>query len=221
MPNPANDKSDQNEDSKNSVPDFEYELAGSVLHVPAKGTRGHMVARVKLNDKYYVINDTAINEISEIEINKFNLNWAVPCILFYVNKNLPSSFTTLKLPTAVKREFLSDEMKLVELNKGLRKIFSPIAPDEEFDVGSYVGLDMNVISNCKQETDINPDGSYKTITSSENSIIVTRVVCFRGNSSKIEPLASLPLIDDHAQSKETVVEYINKLGGAKKKISAF
>ena len=210
-PNHSNEPTEnKNEHGKK---EFEYELAASVLHVPAKGTRGHMVARVKLNDKYYVINDTAINEISEIEMNKFNLNWAVPCILFFINKNLPNSFRTLKLPAAVKREFLSDEMKLVELNKGLRKIFSPITPDEEFDIGCYVGLDMNIISNCKQETDINPDGSYKTITSTENSIIVTRVVCFRGNSSKIEPLASLPLIDDHAQSKETVVEYINKLGG--------
>ena len=200
----------ENEDSETvEAVTKEYELVAAVLHVPATTSRGHVVSRVKINGKYYLVNDTTVNEIQECDFNKFNLNWMVPCVMFYKSISLSSSLTDLELPNPVRREFLSHERKLLEMNMGLRKIFNPIGLKEEFSSSDFIGLDMNIVSNCKQETDINQDGTCKLITSSESSIVVTRVVCFRG--SKFDSLPSVPLIDDHTQSKETVVEYINKL----------
>ena len=187
----------------------EYELVAVVLHVPAANSRGHVVARVKMNSKYYLVNDTTVHQISEMDFNRFNLNWVVPCVMFYKSMDVAQSLTDIDLPVPVKREFLSHERKLIEMNIGLKKIFSPIGSEEDFSSSDFFGLDMNIVSNCKQETDINQDGTCKLITSSESSIVVTRVVCFRGN--KFDTFAPIPLIDDHTQSKETVVEYINKL----------
>ncbi|KHJ42618.1 hypothetical protein D918_07337 [Trichuris suis] len=93
-----------------------YELQAVISYIKS-GTMGHWVACIKAlsNDsirrsRWYLVNDTQVNEIIPLEAVNFDVDWKVPCILLYSRPNLNELHPDLQCSPIDDRVFTLDRI---------------------------------------------------------------------------------------------------------------
>ena len=90
--------------------DVVYDLVSLVAHIAEEDTSGNLVSHIKVSsiyhimkegssrDGWYIFNDFAITPSSPDDAVSYNLDWKVPCIMYYVRRDLSQRFPTAVNP---------------------------------------------------------------------------------------------------------------------------
>lgn len=196
-----------------------YSLHATVAHIVDQKTGGNLVAHINVGTTYhkrkegvthtqwYLFNDFSIESINKNEAIDFNMDWKVPCILYYMVDKINNKYDlTIKNPNEV--SILQPRASLAEQSYITPHMtFTPLGPDEVITKGYLVGLDAEFVSLNKEEAEIRSDGTRSTIKPSQMS--VARITCVRGQGA----LAMIPFIDDYISTQEQVVDYLTRFSG--------
>ncbi|KAK6190508.1 hypothetical protein SNE40_002365 [Patella caerulea] len=196
-----------------------YELLAIVSLIKDETTGGNLVSHIKVGEPYhmrkervpctqwYHINDFCIEPVERPEVTQMNLDWKIPCVLYFIRRNI-TDFHECKVVNPITADVLLNDHGLV--NPKRRKItFSPLQPDELPKKGDLIGLDAEFISLKEEEAELRSDGTKSTIKPSHMS--VARITCIHGQG----PSQSTPFIDDHITNLEQVVDYLTQYSGIK------
>lgn len=200
---------------------LQYTLTAVVCSIDDKTSEEkekHLVSLIRVGPNYhersngsavsqwYIFNDFSISAITPQEAVWFNLDWKVPCVLYY------TAVTSLK-----SEKFISpltynvfDEDKCVTHtdNNIIRDItFTPLTIDEMPTKGQLVGIDSEFVTLHEKETELKSNGKMSITKPSIMS--VARITCVRGQGQ----LEGIPFIDDYIKTKEQVVDYLTKYSG--------
>ncbi|XP_041365358.1 PAN2-PAN3 deadenylation complex catalytic subunit Pan2-like isoform X2 [Gigantopelta aegis] len=203
------------QDEENTV---YYELYGTLAHIKDKGA-GNLVSHLNVGEEFhqrkervtctqwYLFNDFSITPIEKYEAVHFNLEWKVPCAVYYMRRYLTKSYDlTVKNP--INPDIIYNDWGL--LNPKRRKItYQPLSLDELPQKGDIVGLDAEFVSLKQEESELRSDGTRSTIKPSH--MAAARITCLRGQGDK----AGDPFIDDHISNQEQVVDYLTQYSGIK------
>lgn len=209
--------------SEDVIQAISYDLAASVCYIdyPHQYERRNLVALISVGPHYhdrslgspisqwYIFNDFSISPVPAHEVNWFSLDWKIPCVLYWINRDMPKNVVPpVKNPLAID-VFLED--KCLALNNGARKMitFTPLAADEMPGQGDIVAMDAEFVTLNQEEAELRSDGKLSTIKPSHMS--VARITCIRGYG----PLEGTPFIDDYISTQEQVVDYLTKFSGIK------
>ncbi|XP_077293018.1 PAN2-PAN3 deadenylation complex catalytic subunit PAN2 isoform X2 [Arctopsyche grandis] len=204
----------------------QYSLSAVVCHI--EDVQKNIVSFVKMNGddhrvpqngqpQWFLFNDFCVSPILAAEVTWFNLEWKVPCVLFYSNKTLtPNDHPTHTssgplwnglssfLPTANKIFF--EDGRIVA---SPTVAFTPLAAHEMPKSGELVGMDAEFVTLNQEEAELKSDGRLSTIRPSR--LAVARITCVRGQG----PMEGTPFIDDYISTQEQVVDYLTKFSGIK------
>ncbi|XP_069762470.1 PAN2-PAN3 deadenylation complex catalytic subunit PAN2 isoform X3 [Narcine bancroftii] len=205
------------EDEENT---YLYDLVVSVAHVLDPRTGGSLVAHIKVGETYhqrkegvthkqwYLFNDFLIEPIDKCEAVQFDLNWKIPCILYYARRNLNSKYDlTIKNP--IEASVLLAEASLARKQRKCHATFIPLMLNEMPQPNDLVGLDAEFVTLNQEEAELRSDGTKSTIKPSQMS--VARITCVRGQG----PNEGVPFIDDYISTQEQVVDYLTQYSGIK------
>ncbi|KAL4222806.1 poly(A)-specific ribonuclease [Mactra antiquata] len=196
-----------------------YELHGTVSHIKDSKGGGHLVSHIKVGETYhqrkegvtttqfYLFNDFSISDVEKEEAVRFNLEWRVPCTLYFIRRNI-KQYYDLKVVNPITSYVLSDESTLI--NPKRRKLtFLPLTEEESPKEGDIFGLDAEFVSLNQEESELRSDGTRSTLRPSHMS--VARITCIRGQGDNLGE----PFIDDYICSHEQVVDYLTQYSGIK------
>ncbi|ESO96381.1 hypothetical protein LOTGIDRAFT_143977 [Lottia gigantea] len=196
-----------------------YELLAIVSHIKDDQTGGNLVSHIKVAEPYhlrkervpctqwYHINDFCIEPVERPEVTSMNLDWKIPCILYFIRRNI-TDYHPCKVVNPISSEVLFNDPGLANAER--RKItFTPLQKDQLPKKGDLVGLDAEFISLKEEEAELRSDGTKSTIKPSHMS--VARITCIHGQGD----LQSEPFIDDYIQNSEQVVDYLTQYSGIK------
>ncbi|XP_059812328.1 PAN2-PAN3 deadenylation complex catalytic subunit PAN2 isoform X2 [Hypanus sabinus] len=205
------------EDEENT---YLYDLVVTVAHILDPRTGGSLVAHIKVGETYhqrkegvthkqwYLFNDFLIEPIDKCEAMQFDLNWKVPCILYYARRNLNSKYDlTIKNP--IEASVLLAEASLARKQRKCHATFIPLMLNEMPQPNDLVGLDAEFVTLNQEEAELRSDGTKSTIKPSQMS--VARITCVRGQG----PNEGVPFIDDYISTQEQVVDYLTQYSGIK------
>ncbi|XP_014664898.1 PREDICTED: PAB-dependent poly(A)-specific ribonuclease subunit PAN2-like [Priapulus caudatus] len=197
-----------------------YELMGVIAEVhESKLIGSHLVSCVKVGRRYhqrktgqmrscwYLFNDFCLSCVNKEEARLFNLDWKVPCVLYFVRKDISKRFQD-PVKNPITTDVLLNEASLAK-SRGRAISFAPLQPNELPQAGDLVGLDAEFVTLNQEEAELRSDGTRSTIKPSQMS--VARVTCVRGQS----PQEGMPFIDDYISTQEQVVDYLTKFSGIK------
>ncbi|XP_022090828.1 PAB-dependent poly(A)-specific ribonuclease subunit PAN2-like [Acanthaster planci] len=210
-------RDDEKVDSSSGFVD--YYLHASIAHIKDVRTAGNLVAHVQVGKTYhkrkegvshmqwYIFNDFSIESIEKHEVVQFNMEWKVPCVLFYMREDINSHYD-ITINTPIDHTVLQPE---ASLSQGVlsHSTFTPLEVDELPKEGDIVGIDAEFVSLNQEEAEIRSDGTRSTIKPSQMS--AARISVIRGQG----PLAGQPFIDDYISTQEQVVDYLTKFSGIK------
>ncbi|KAJ9580135.1 hypothetical protein L9F63_004208 [Diploptera punctata] len=217
--NLSNDMSDSDDVSQS----VQYDLAAIVCYIndPQHQERRNLVALINVGPSYhgrsmgspvnqwYVFNDFSISPVPAQEAIWFSLDWKIPCVLYWVNRDMTKNVVSpIQNPITVD---VFGEDNCLARNNGARKMitFTPLAPDEMPGPGDIVAMDAEFVTLNQEEAELRSDGKLSTIKPSHMS--VARITCIRGSG----PLEGTPFIDDYISTQEQVVDYLTKFSGIK------
>ncbi|KAL5006813.1 hypothetical protein ScPMuIL_015619 [Solemya velum] len=196
-----------------------YQLFASVSHIKDAKTGGHLTSTIHVGQTYhqrkekvtctqwYLFNDFSILPIEEPEAISFNLDWKVPCMFYFVRREL-TKHHNISVTNPFTFDLLFDDVALK--NPKRRKItFTPLQPEELPHKGDFVGLDAEFVSLNQEESELRSDGTRSTIKPSHLS--VARITCIRGQG----PAQGEPFMDDYVSTQEQVVDYLTQFSGIK------
>ncbi|XP_033339230.2 PAN2-PAN3 deadenylation complex catalytic subunit PAN2 isoform X1 [Megalopta genalis] len=205
-------------ESTENVSKMQYSLSAVICHINDKSNddKKHLVAMIRVGPNYhirsagspvsqwYIMNDFCISTITPQEAVWFDLDWKVPCILYYTAVPAPEP-APLVCPLTYD---VFGEDKCIARSGGTRGItFTPLTSDEMPRNGDLVGIDAEFVTLNQEESELRSDGKMSTIKPSHMS--VARVTCIRGQG----PLEGTPFIDDYISTQEQVVDYLTKFSG--------
>ncbi|KAH3783339.1 hypothetical protein DPMN_161276, partial [Dreissena polymorpha] len=197
-----------------------FELHGTVSHIKdTKGYGGHLVSHIKVGETYhqrkegvtttqwYLFNDFSISDVEKEEAVRFNLEWRVPCTIYFIRRNIKEHYD-LKVRNPINSSVLSDDAFLI--NPERRKLtFSPLTTEEQPKEGDIIGLDAEFVSLNQEESELRSDGTRSTLRPSHMS--VARITCIRGQGNTLGE----PFLDDYICTHEQVVDYLTQYSGIK------
>ncbi|PSN30631.1 hypothetical protein C0J52_22424 [Blattella germanica] len=223
IPAPDMTSSNEVEENENVIQSIKYDLAAIVCFIidPHHHERKNLVALINVGPSYhgrsmgspvsqwYVFNDFSISPIPASEVIWFSLDWKVPCVLYWMNRDTPKDLSPPVQNTTSIDVFGED--KCLARNNGARKMitFTPLAADEMPGPGDIVAMDAEFVTLNQEEAELRSDGKMSTIKPSHKS--VARITCIRGSG----PLEGTPFIDDYISTQEQVVDYLTKFSGIK------
>ncbi|CAL1534072.1 unnamed protein product [Lymnaea stagnalis] len=195
-----------------------YELYSVVSHV-LSSSGGNLVCCLKVGEKYhqrkervtctqwYLINDFCITPVEKDEAVDFKLDWNVPCIIHYTQRDyVPLHDLTVKSWSSP--DVLFNDTAL--LNPERHKLtFLPLQPEELPKKGDIVALDAEFVSLKEEEAELRSDGTRSTLVPTQMS--AARITCLRGHGSN----KGEPFIDDYIVTQEQVVDYLTQYSGIK------
>ena len=117
--------------------------------------------------QWYIFNDFSINTIMPAEARAINLNWKIPCILFYTSVEEPPQVKDLTFANPITAEvFLQD--RSLAANKGRKRItFTPLSMDEMPKAGDLVAIDAEFVTLNQEESELRSDGKVSTIKAAQ------------------------------------------------------
>ncbi|XP_060593443.1 PAN2-PAN3 deadenylation complex catalytic subunit PAN2-like [Ruditapes philippinarum] len=196
-----------------------YELHGTVSHIKDSKGGGHLVSHIKVGEtfhqrkegvtttQFYLFNDFSISDVEKEEAVRFNLEWRVPCTLYFIRRNI-KQFYDITVVNPITSTVLTDESTLI--NPKRRKMtFLPFTDEESPKEGDIIGLDAEFVSLNQEESELRSDGTRSTLRPSHMS--VARITCIRGQGENLGE----PFIDDYICSHEQVVDYLTQYSGIK------
>ena len=160
---------------------------------------------------------SSITPIPAQEVVWFNLEWKVPCVLYWIARDISplSPGATSPLPEVVNpvtADVFCEDKCLARSNIGSRSrliTFTPLSADETPQRGDIVAMDAEFVTLNQEEAELRSDGKLSTIKPSHMS--VARITCIRGPG----PYEGTPFIDDYISTQEQVVDYLTKFSGIK------
>ncbi|KAL3831819.1 hypothetical protein ACJMK2_023521 [Sinanodonta woodiana] len=194
-----------------------YEIFATVVHVKEAKTGGHLVSHIKVGEtfhqrkenvtctQWYLMNDFSITPIEKYEAVQLNLDWKVPCTIYYMRRDIVQYYN-LAVQNPITSAVFFDDSSI--LNPKRRKVtFTPLNPDELPKEGTIVGLDAEFVSLNQEESELRSDGTRSTIKPSHLS--VARITCIRGDGEQ----TGVPFLDDYIATHEQVVDYLTQYSG--------
>lgn len=144
-------------------------------------------------------------QVPEQEVTWFNLDWKVPCVLYWINRDLPTHFCPVDIPNPITVDVFGED-KCLARDRGRKRItFMPLGVDEIpkkgktdrcimqtfafyltchvtiallFISGELVAMDAEFVTLNQEEAELRSDGKLSTVKPSHMS--VARVTCIRG-----------------------------------------
>ncbi|XP_063236663.1 PAN2-PAN3 deadenylation complex catalytic subunit PAN2 [Bacillus rossius redtenbacheri] len=205
-----------------SVEQFEqsvtYDLSAVVCFVndPLNGERRNLVGLIRSSPEpgqdpacppegqWHIFNDFSIVPIPAQEAAWFNLEWKVPCVLYWVDRALPPEPSAPRSPLS--EDVFCEDVCLAR-NRAGAVTFTPLAPGEMPGKGDLVAMDAEFVTLNQEEAELRSDGKMSTIKPCHMS--VARITCVRGYG----PLEGTPFIDDYISTQEQVVDYLTQFSG--------
>ncbi|XP_069700683.1 PAN2-PAN3 deadenylation complex catalytic subunit PAN2 isoform X2 [Periplaneta americana] len=214
---PANTDEVDNDDNVPTKEDVTqsvtYDLAAIVCYIddPHHHERRNLVALINVGPEYhgrsrgspvsqwYIFNDFSISPVPAQEVIWFSLDWKIPCVLYWVNRDMPKNVVPPIENPLTMDVFCED--KCLARNNGARKMitFTPLAADEMPGQGDIVAMDAEFVTLNQEEAELRSDGKLSTIKPSQSC----------------GPLEGTPFIDDYISTQEQVVDYLTKFSGIK------
>jgi len=196
-----------------------YELLATVSDIrdPRTG-QSSLVSQMKVFETYhqrkekvtctqwYLFNDFSISPIEKYEACHFNLQWKVPCVFYYIKRDLDILHQS-KFENPITSDVLFENTSLVTPRRK-HVTFTPLDDEELPGHGDVVGLDAEFVTLNQEEAELRSDGTRSMIKPSQMS--VARVTCVRGG---VGPLRGEPFIDDYISTQEQVVDYLTQFSG--------
>ncbi|XP_044014087.1 PAN2-PAN3 deadenylation complex catalytic subunit PAN2-like [Aphidius gifuensis] len=179
--------------------------------------KNHLISSIRVGPNYhersngsavaqwYIFNDNNITAVEPQEAVWFDLNWKIPCVLYYTAL---SSQKTAEEPfvSPLTHDVFSND-KCVARNPTRDVTFTKLTSDEMLKKGELVGLDSEFVALTEKETKLGDDGKMTTIKPSH--MAAARITCIRGQG----PLKGTPFIDDYIHTQEPVADYLTKFSG--------
>ncbi|KAL7035611.1 hypothetical protein ACKWTF_008468 [Chironomus riparius] len=187
----------------------EYSLQAAVYCID-NGQQKNLISFILRNSQWYIFNDFCIRKVQEDEVLSVILEWKVPTVLFYKNKNYEwtePEHSTYESPFV--SNLLLEEMPLANYDVD-SKNFLPLTKDEIPKQGDIVAMDAEFVTLNPEESEISSDGKMTTFKPRIAS--VARISCIRGPSNEKEGTA---FIDDYILTQEQVSDYLTKFSGIK------
>jgi PAB-dependent poly(A)-specific ribonuclease subunit 2 len=194
-----------------------YELVASVAYIRDTKTGGNLIGHILAGERYhkrkegvthktwYLFNDFAIAPTEKFVSVNFEVDWKLPCILYFIRTDL------VKRHDVNVRDPISSQVLFINasLVTPRRKTitFVPLDENELPQTGDIVGLDAEFVTLNAEEAELRSDGTRSTIKPSQMS--VARVTCIREKG----PLKYVPFIDDYISTQEQVVDYLTQFSG--------
>lgn len=209
-----NEESENKTDTKtNYLLDDDYELIAvvNVINDP-KEYRDNIISCIKVNNdlksvnQWYLFNDFSITPITEQEALFINLEWKLPCVLYYSCCNVNKKHSC-EVRNPISDQVFREDVSLAARGGQSHIMFTPLKPDEMPKAGQIVAMDAEFVTLNQEEAEIRSDGTRSTIRPSQLS--VARISCVRGDGS----LQGVPFIDDYISTQEQVVDYLTKFSG--------
>ncbi|CAG2195903.1 PAN2 [Mytilus edulis] len=133
-----------------------YDLYATVGHIKDQKNGNTVVSQIFVGEtfhqrkegvtctQWYLMNDFSITPIEKHEATNFNMDWKVPCTIFFVKKNIVKCYDTqVKIP--ISEDVLYDDNCLVSPER--RKItFTTLIDEERPKEKDVVGLDAEFVS---------------------------------------------------------------------------
>ena len=199
-----------------------YELMAVVSHIKDAKSNGNLVAEIKVSEMYYklkenisytswyLFNDFAIKNIPASGAVSYDMNWKMPCIMYYTKVNLNEG-VTIEAPTteqpleSFQHRMLSD-MSLSKnhhfpsVPRGIPLSFMP-------GKGDLVAIDAEFVSLQKEQAEIRSDGHRSTTKPAH--MACARISLVYGSG----PQKGQVIVDDYIKMSEPVVDYLTKYSG--------
>lgn len=196
-----------------------YDLYATVGHIKDQKNGNTVISQIFVGETYhqrkegvtctqwYLMNDFSITPIEKHEATNFNMDWKVPCSVFFIKKNIVKSYDIqVKIP--ISEETLLEDNCLVSPER--RKIsFTSLTEEEAPKPKDIVGLDAEFVSLNQEESELRSDGTRSTIKPSH--LTAARITCLRGQGDQ----SGEPFIDDYISTQEQVVDYLTQYSGIK------
>ncbi|KAK6618197.1 hypothetical protein RUM44_002648 [Polyplax serrata] len=196
-----------------------YDLMGVVCHISEGEEKKNLVVFLNVGKKYherigeyvdpqwYLFNNFSVAQVPEQEVTWFNLDWKVPCVLYWINRDLPTHFCPVDIPNPITVDVFGED-KCLARDRGRKRItFMPLGVDEIPKKGELVAMDAEFVTLNQEEAELRSDGKLSTVKPSHMS--VARVTCIRGQGM----LEGTPFIDDYISTQEQVYDYLTKFSG--------
>ncbi|XP_070565894.1 PAN2-PAN3 deadenylation complex catalytic subunit PAN2-like [Ptychodera flava] len=197
-----------------------YNLHASVAHIQDLKTGGNLVSHIQVGPTYhkrkegvthsnwYLYNDFAILPIEPHEAVQFNLEYKIPCILYFIRRDLTDDYDC-SITSPIEASVLLAEASLAKGAMKQHITFTPLQANELPEQGDCVGLDAEFVTLNQEEAEIRSDGTRSTIKPSQ--MTAARITCVRGYGD----LEGVPFIDDYISTQEQVVDYLTQFSGIK------
>ena len=207
------------EDSDGTVT---YELLATVAHVRDAKSNGNLVAHIKVGPAYNklkegishtswnLFNDFAVQPINKDEAVTYDMNWKVPCIMYYTRKGLATDATvnqTVEQPLSKFEECLTNDRSMAKMAQFQAPRIAPVKPSDMPGKGDLVAIDAEFVSLQKEEAEIRSDGHRSTIKPAH--MACARVSLVYGSG----PKKGEAFIDDYIKTSEPVADYLTKFSG--------
>lgn len=196
-----------------------YELYATVAHIKDSKSGGNLVTHINVGETYhyrkenvtctqwYLFNDFSITPVEKHEAVQFNLDWKVPCTIYFMRRQVHKHYD-IPVKNPISADILFEDTALV--NPQRRKVsFTPLSPEEIPKEGEIIALDAEFVSLNQEESELRSDGTRSTIKPSH--LTVARISCIRGQGEK----CGEPFIDDYISTQEQVVDYLTQFSGIK------
>ena len=205
-----------------------YELTGVIADIHSRDLqKSHLVSLINVapsstghgdDQDWYIFNDFSVNQISDEELLRFDLNWKTPAVVAYqlvtpLRPRLDDSW----------KEKIDSELLYQLWNPRIEEqgvVFEKLRRGEINGPGTLVGIDAEFVELQKQELEIRPDATSSVIRPAR--LALARVSVVRGNSeesfpseeSQINPQSqNAAFIDDYIHIQEKIVDYLSQFSG--------
>lgn len=155
----------------------EYNLHAAVYCID-NGQQKNLISFILKNGQWYIFNDFCIRNVQEDEVLTVILEWKIPTVLFYKNKNYDwNEHEQLMYESPFSSNLLLEE-KLVANIEVDSTNFLPLSQDEIPKQGDIVAMDAEFVTLNPEESEISSDGKMTTFKPRIAS--VARISCIRG-----------------------------------------
>lgn len=201
-----------------------YELRGMIIQIQSDDEAPHLVSLVKVDNEdelkeqdktpvgssgqvWYLFNDFLVRKISEEEALSFPAVWKIPCVLYYVRKDINQVMDLSRLPSSMDQTILLNDINLSKCRDMDKIRHEVLTMDELPKKGDLVAIDAEFVSLQQEEVDYKSDGTR--IVRRPSRMTLARVSVLRGEGSK----TGVPFIDDHIQTFEPIADYLTEFSG--------
>lgn len=165
---------DESGDHKSSQ---EYSLQAAVYCID-NGQHKHSISFILKSGQWFMFNDFCIRKVQEDDALSVVLDWKIPTVLFYKQKNYEwSEHENAIYESPFTSDLLLDE-KILGKNKTESSSFLPLSPDEIPKQGDIVAMDAEFVTLNPEESEISSDGKMTSFKPRVAS--VARISCIRG-----------------------------------------